>query len=191
MGRQRQCTSIIRSAAVLLACLALAVTGCGSGDGPSEDALASATLDPAWNPPIAGSTTGIRSQPETGDLLLAVVLRNASVDTRLRLGAAAIAGGTGIEVVRLGLQPVAEREEPGIAFPEEPLGVIDSLVLPAQHHAVLRAELRPDCDTVVDADLQITVTDGTTRTELRLDDLATTGGPGWVSDAVATFCAGG
>lgn len=174
---------------MLLVCLALVVTGCGSGEGPSEDALSSANLDPTWDPPLAASTTGIRSQPETGDLQLAVVLRNASVDTALRLGAATIVDGAGIEVVRLGLEPVAEREEPGLAFPDEGLGVIDSLVLRAQQHAVLRAELRPDCDAVVDADLQVTVTDGTTRTEFQIDDLATPAGPGWLAGAIAEHCA--
>ncbi len=189
MGRQRHRSSTRRVTGALLACLALAVTGCGSGDGPSEDALTSATLDPTWDPPIAASTTGIRSQPETGDLQFAVVLRNASVDTALRLGAATIVDGAGIEAVRLGLEPVAEREEPGLAFPDEGLGVVDSLVLPAQHHAVLRAELRPDCDAVVHGDLQVTVTDGTTRTELHADDLATGAGPGWIAAAIAEYCA--
>lgn len=175
--------------AVVIAVLGVLVLGCGS-DEPPETALTDAEFSEDWRPRLSTSTTSTSARPETADLGLAVILRNASTDQTLRVGSVTVDDGTGIEVVRAGLEPVAERGEPVIEWPEEPLGVVTSLVLPPQHHGVLRVELRVDCAATLDPDVRFTATDGTTRNELSVDELAAVEA-GWVAEVVAQFCAEG
>ncbi len=177
-----------RAAAVAVA--AVAVLGC-SAAGPPVEALTGAAADPDWVPGIAATGSGYESRPEVGALDLGVMLRNVTADTELRIGTVRAVDGVGIEVERAGLDPVAERDENALAstWSGESSGMVDSVVLPPQHHVRLRVELRPDCDAEPALGIQATVTDGTTRTEVAIDQLPSPGGPGWIAEALDQHCA--
>ena len=176
--------------AVAVSVAAVVLVGC-SAAGPPVEALIDAALDDDWGPFIAATSTGYASRPDLGALELDVVLRNVTADTDLRIGTVRVVDRVGIEVVRAGLDPVAERDETALAatWSGESAGMVDSVVLAPQHVVQLRVELRPDCDAAPALGLQATVTDGTTRTEVAIDELASAGGPGWIAEALDQFCA--
>jgi hypothetical protein len=177
-----------RTAAVSVA--AVALLGC-SAAGPPVEALTAAALDPDWGPGITAIGSGYASRPDLGALDLDVVLRNVTTDTDLRIGSVRVVDRVGIEVERAGLDPVAERDESALAstWSGESPGMVDSVVLPPQHVVRLRVELRPDCDAEPALTLRATVTDGTTRTEVAIDQLPPAEGPGWIAEALDQHCA--
>jgi hypothetical protein len=180
---------LARRVLAAFAVLGVALVGCTGAAQPPVDALRDAVDEPNWGPGITTASSGSDSRPDAGELEIRLVLLNVTTDTDLRLGAVRVTDGAGIHVEHAGLDPFVERDEDALASPVQRDAVVDSLVLPAQRYVRLRAELRPDCEDPGTPALQITVTDGTTRTDVALDQMASAGGPGWLTDVIDQHCA--